>query len=259
IIQQMRTSHAFLAVASLLAVLSGLTVSTIMEGGSDAHSRAPQFQSPSPEDYTVFPESEGWTNDNRPIVSVTLHRDDYEVDVKSSIFRLDGDSVQPMWDWMNRTLWMRPSTSLEDGSHEVDFSVADVQGSFINTTWTFFVDTSNPVVFITPLPATVPERDITIAGEVEEGNLASLTVNGEPASVDPQGEFEKLVVLWPGMNDINVTAIDYAGNRGTSVSHVAWEPSDGTPVVLEEVSHANSSFSIRLPTDWTIRIDPLLV
>ena len=65
-------------------------------------------------------------------------------------------------------------------------------------------------------PAWPPgSRTITVTGTVNEP-VASLTVNGNPVGVDPNGNFSAPVVLTEGANTITVTAVDLAGNSGSA-------------------------------------------
>lgn len=217
-----------------------------------------RYLTPDEVGYTLSPESDSWTNEKRPGVGIKFLGMSPEIDVRDSVFVIDGLHMRPKWDWASGTLSVSPSSDLDEGPHFVSVYIPFEDGSYINATWTFNVDTVSPVLLLSPVPDSVQERTLTVTGEVAERNLATVSVNGNLVSVDSQNRFEVVVVLWPGSNDIEAIAVDYAGNSATIIRSIAWEPRATGALTLEEYTHHNSSFVIGLPADWIVYVDPLL-
>lgn len=249
--------------ARLLPLLSlSLALATLASSSSPMHLGGPsppldRTLSPA-QNYSLLPQPDGWVNSARPLISVTLLDENPGVDVKTSLFILDGLDHQPAWDAESQTFQLTPPGDLDEGSHSVSFSVMEVGGLFFNVSWTFHVDTVPPAVLIRPLPSTVLERGLTVEGAVAEPNLAAVAVNGQTVPVDEEGQYAQPVLLWPGPNDIVVTATDHAMNEDQAVSYVRWEPSESSLEDLLSHTHANASFTIHLPAEWDIFVDPVL-
>lgn len=112
---------------------------------------------------------------------------------------------------------------------------------------TLVLDTTKPVVnILTPVEGTLLNtKSVTVTGQVEELNLASLQVNGVDATVE-NGVFAAAVELVEGENQISVAAVDLAGNvstEGVSVTVDTTKPvvTILTPADGEKLNNKNTT------------------
>lgn len=81
-------------------------------------------------------------------------------------------------------------------------------------------DNVAPVVTLDPLPANTSEASITVTGTVSS-DADKLFVGPDQAAVGSDGRFSVQVSLEPGVNEIEVTVTDKAGNVGTAKATVS--------------------------------------
>lgn len=98
---------------------------------------------------------------------------------------------------------------------------------------TFKVDATAPVVTITaPTEGTVTgTAAVTVTGRTDAGS--TVTINGNPAVVQPTGDFSGTVTITEGANAVQVIATDQAGNVGQARVNVTL---DTKPPVLTVTS-----------------------
>jgi uncharacterized membrane-anchored protein len=87
--------------------------------------------------------------------------------------------------------------------------------------------------------ATTNASSAWISGTTEPG--AVLSVNGFAVSPGPSGSFGVLVALTPGVNGVNVTAWDRAGNRATRLVSVTYN--DPVPGLDQELAAAQAALA----------------
>jgi hypothetical protein len=76
-----------------------------------------------------------------------------------------------------------------------------------------------------PEGATVSEAQLTVSGTASDAaGIASLTVNGAPASVSPGGSWTKQLTLVPGTNTIAAVATNAYGNSSQAFRVVTYAP-----------------------------------
>ena len=78
---------------------------------------------------------------------------------------------------------------------------------------TIVLDTVAPDLVASSTEGSVTNKDtVTIVGTASDEHFASVTVNGEKATVEADGSFAKRVLLDAGENELQVVATDLAGN-----------------------------------------------
>jgi len=109
---------------------------------------------------------------------------------------------------------------LVEGRNDFVLFSRDRAGNTNTTTWTLYLDITPP-----PLTVTGPrdglltnQPTVTVAGRTETG--ASVTVNGQPVDVNPDGSFSAVLEMKSGPNFITVVASDAAGNHNTVLRSV---------------------------------------
>ncbi|MCX8173122.1 MAG: S8 family serine peptidase [Thermoplasmata archaeon] len=102
--------------------------------------------------------------------------------------------------------------SLNDGTHILQIQMFDKFYNYAILTTTFEVDSTAPSLTVTnPLNgAVLPVSDVNVTGHSEPG--ATVTVNGNAATVLPSGDFYCEITLNEGANTITVISADSAGN-----------------------------------------------
>jgi hypothetical protein len=91
----------------------------------------------------------------------------------------------------------------------------------------FICDQQKPVIRVLPLPSPAKVRSETcvISGVFEEPHLNSISVNGQPASINPiKKTFRATITLERGVNLVLIDAQDIAGNRTTETLEITYAP-----------------------------------
>ena len=179
---------------------------------------------------TILSTDPAWgdsVSDTTPTITVSYVDEPISAGIAFVGFVIDGLSL-PIGTFNSTTfVWSFPF-ALGEGVHTANVTVWDSWGMFATYEWTFIVDTVGP-----PLTVTSPSYTLTrvaaatVAGATEPG--ATLTVNGSPVPVAPDGSFSTTVTLVEGGNTIVVVAADAAGNSATAVRSVTL---DTTPPAL---------------------------
>ncbi|HHV98837.1 MAG TPA: hypothetical protein GXX36_04570, partial [Clostridiaceae bacterium] len=89
-----------------------------------------------------------------------------------------------------------------------------------------------PVITLDQEDCTVTQASFTVSGTVtdEDGDLETVTVNGEEVGVDEEGKFSVVVSLKSGENTITVVATDSGGNTAGKTIKVTYNKPSG-PIV----------------------------
>jgi hypothetical protein len=106
-------------------------------------------------------------------------------------------------------------------------SPSGISSAFSEHSVLFICDQKPPQLALNPLPSphTVRSQKITLAGSFDEPHLASLTLNGTPAAIDPHtATFTATVTLAPGDNSLLLSARDLAGNTSTERTNLTYAP-----------------------------------
>lgn len=90
------------------------------------------------------------------------------------------------------------------------------RGSFILGTPTLTITAPQEVT------TTITENQFTIRGRTE--NTDAVQVNGEPAIMAPDGTFEALLMLEPGINTVEITAAKFLGREKKAVYQIVYTP-----------------------------------
>ena len=202
----------------------------------------------------VVPGPDAWTTDSLPKVAVRILNASFVPDLSLSVISLDAEALLPFWAPENGTLWMAPDRPLIDGPHLVDVLLRDDVSNELAANWTFRQDTVLPAVELDPLPPIADKRVYPVNGTVQEENLAQVLANGYPASMDGE-RFSVPVLLWPGRNNLLVSAHDHAGNEGLAAARIEWYPPPPEGASYREFVHENASFRIALPSSWEVELD----
>jgi hypothetical protein len=98
----------------------------------------------------------------------------------------------------------------------------------------------SPTIAITS-PAngsTVNTANVTVSGTSADpgGAVTGVTVNGQAATLNPDGTWSKALTLNQGANTITAVASDADGNTGSATSQVTFTPPPPPPVVVDKVA-----------------------
>jgi len=123
--------------------------------------------------------------------------------------------------------------ALNEGVNLIQLATQDSAGNPGSATVSVILDTVAPVVtFSFPTGnALLRTPQVTVSGTVSEP-VQSLIVNGQPVTVAGL-QFSTLVTLNEGQGDIGATAIDRAGNSGTTTIHVTIDSVPPTAPILD--------------------------
>jgi hypothetical protein len=118
--------------------------------------------------------------------------------------------------------------TLGEGDGTITVEAQDTAGNVGRATAAVAVDPRAPQVAITAPRegALLRAQPVTVSGTVAESDLASLTVNGTPATVADGRFAAEGIPLLDGGNDLTERATDRAGNEGVHVVRVTF---DATP------------------------------
>ncbi len=82
-----------------------------------------------------------------------------------------------------------------------------------------------PVIAITYPPEnlmTVTTNTISLTGRTTDSS--ELAVNGEPVTIQPNGDWQKTIVLQPGLNAFEITAKKFLGRETKIVRQIIYQP-----------------------------------
>ncbi len=131
--------------------------------------------------------------------------------------------------------------NLSDGSHVVQVRATDISGNTGSpASVSFTVDTTPPVIVLT----NVADGQLVMADHIEILGKVTGAVkawfNGVELALTPQGGFKAEATLAPGLNPLNFTAVDKAGNRAEMLVRVYYYPHIATK---EDVESAASNIT----------------
>jgi RHS repeat-associated protein len=133
------------------------------------------------------------------------------------------------------SMYFGAALDLAEGDQVIVVEAKDAAGNGGAAQRTVSVDTTPPYLSVTrPAAATsqVTESPYLVEGDVGDVHLASVTVNGQLASL-LAGHFSAAVPLAAGANDVTVVARDLAGNEASKVVRLEVSALPPTVVVLE--------------------------
>jgi hypothetical protein len=159
--------------------------------------------------------------------------------------RFSGRLEQPDWKglWVrvgndNRTaLWDEAGFfyrdfNLDEGENTAVLFAVDIAGNKETLVFNIIVDTRPPNVrYFSPkmspnLEAKVQDDTVVISGVVEEEGV-TLLINSRPIAVVPKtGTFQTTVPLSLGLNNIEISYSDRAGNSGSDILKITYEKSN---------------------------------
>jgi len=176
---------------------------------------------------TIYDETpQGYINDNTPTISANYSDDGLGIDTTSVVMTVDDIPVTALAlvapDYVSFTV--PPAFALSEGQHNVTVNVSDNCTNLATKSWSFTVDTSDPVinsVNLSEYEDIIEGEEITVTVNATDDNIANVTARseGDPNErvfpLDWQGGD-----IWVGnisaINGtgviVNVTAIDLAGN-----------------------------------------------
>jgi len=175
-------------------------------------------------------------NDNTPVISGSYSDEYSEIDTGSVRLVVDGVEVTDQATVGSTDVAYTPSVPLSEGSHGVSLYVSDEWGYLADPfSWNFTVDVTAPVVIITQpqdgdylYPALQPVR-----WSIDEENLliVFLLVNDRLEEHVPEA-FEAMVALDPGLNIIEIFAVDQVNNMAGAAIQVTLDGDfDGDGIV----------------------------
>ena len=186
------------------------------------------------------PTSGAHITNNKPTIQFSITDDDSGVDPDTITVKIDNGSVVSTGitktpSGKNYTCSYTPESALGDGSHTIYINAKDHDGNAaVQKSVQFTVDTVAPTLNISS-PADnlkTNEDTVTVSGTTNDATSSpvTLTINGDPVTVQSNGSFSKVVNLTEGDNTITIIATDSAGKSTTIVRHVTKDT--GAPVFL---------------------------
>lgn len=186
------------------------------------------------------PTSGAHITNNKPSISFSITDDDSGVDPDTITVKIDNGSavstgITKTPSGKGYTCSYTPETALGDGSHTIYINAKDHDGNAaVQKSVQFTVDTVAPTLNISS-PADnlkTNEDTVTVSGTTNDATSSpvTLTIDGDPVTVQSNGSFSKVVNLTEGENTITIIATDSAGKSTTIVRHVTKDT--GAPVFV---------------------------
>lgn|GEM_PF-2409755 len=183
------------------------------------------------------PVADSFTNDDRQTIQLE-YGSDGEIDTDSIELTLNADSLANACAADQTGAQCIPDDPLPEGEVTIGATVADTTGQISNSAQVdFTVDTIAPVVVIdTPADnLQTNESQQIVSGNVSE-SVPSLLLNfnNDISSItaDTDNNFNEPVTLTEGVNQIDITASDFASNQGSATRQVILD-SLPPPIVIE--------------------------
>jgi hypothetical protein len=156
-------------------------------------------------------------------LTVALKSEDYQSGVAATYYRiLNGKDVTQDWGTGSAAIIAAPADHSEDGKYKVEYYAVDnlgnkEEGKSLDVT----IDTIVELTVGQAGNVTMSKDSYTFTGKAEKG--AKVTVNGDAVQLDSNGEFSIALPLHEGVNEIEVTATDSAGNTKTETYFVTYK------------------------------------
>lgn len=205
------------------------------------------------------PTSGAHITNNKPTIQFSITDDDSGVDPDTITVKIDNGNavstgITKTPSGKNYTCSYTPESALGDGSHTIYINAKDHDGNAaVQKSVQFTVDTVAPTLNISS-PADnlkTNEDTVTVSGTTNDATSSpvTLTINGDPVTVQSNGSFSKVVNLTEGENTITIIATDSAGKSTTIVRHVTKDT--GAPVfvsveIVDNPVDAGDTYVIRV-------------
>lgn len=205
------------------------------------------------------PTSGAHITNNKPTIQFSIADDDSGVDPDTITVKIDNGNavstgITKTPSGKNYTCSYTPESALGDGSHTIYINAKDHDGNAaVQKSVQFTVDTVAPTLNISS-PADnlkTNEDTVTVSGTTNDATSSpvTLTINGDPVTVQSNGSFSKAVTLTEGENTITIIATDSAGKQTTVIRHVTRDT--GAPVfesveIVPNPVDAGQTFVIRV-------------
>lgn len=205
------------------------------------------------------PTSGAHITNNKPAIQFSITDDDSGVDPDTITVKIDNGSavstgITKTPSGKGYTCSYTPESALGDGSHTIYINASDHDGNAaIQQSVQFTVDTVAPTLNLTS-PADnlkTNEDTVTVSGTTNDATSSpvTVTINGDPVTVQSNGSFSKAVTLTEGENTITVIATDSADKSTTIVRHVTKDT--GAPVfvsveIVDNPVGAGDTFVLRV-------------
>lgn len=205
------------------------------------------------------PTSGAHITSNKPTIQFSITDDDSGVDPDTITVKIDNGGavstgITKTPSGKGYTCSYTPETALGDGSHTIYINASDHDGNAaVQKSVQFTVDTVAPTLNISS-PADnfkTNEDTVTVSGTTNDATSSpvTVTINGDPVTVQSNGAFSKSVTLTEGENTITIIATDSAGKSTTIVRHVTKDT--GAPVfvsvdIVDNPVGAGDTFVIRV-------------
>lgn len=205
------------------------------------------------------PTSGAHITNNKPTIQFSITDDDSGVNPDTITVKIDNGStistgITKTPSGKNYTCSYTPESALGDGSHTIYINAKDHDGNAaVQKSVQFTVDTVAPTLNISS-PADnlkTNEDTVTVSGTTNDATSSpvTLTINGDPVTVQSNGSFSKVVNLTGGENTITIIATDSAGKSTTIVRHVTKDT--GAPVfvsveIVDNPVDAGDTYVIRV-------------
>ena len=186
------------------------------------------------------PTSGAHITNNKPSISFSITDDDSGVDPDTITVKIDNGSavstgITKTPSGKGYTCSYTPESALGDGSHTIYINAKDHDGNAATQkSVQFTVDTVAPTLNLTsPVDNMKTNEDtVTVSGTTNDATSSpvTVTINGDPVTVQSNGSFSKSVALTEGDNTITIIATDSAGKSTTIVRHVTKDT--GAPVFV---------------------------
>ncbi len=150
-----------------------------------------------------------------------------QMDQRNLYVRVGNDNRTALWDEGGS---FYREFNLDEGENVVIFFCVDIANNRETREFRIWVDTRAPTVkFMSPkltpnFEATVEEDTIVISGIMEEAGV-SLMIQNKPVAIVPgSGQFNTVVALIEGVNNIEVSFHDPAGNDDSYLLRITYKP-----------------------------------
>jgi hypothetical protein len=156
---------------------------------------------------------------------------------------IDGNLPGELLDPLNPAVLIDTRAGFADGDHIINLSATDALGNTASTDLIVAFDNTNPIVNVTT-PGITNSATPVIRGTYSDNlsGVSSITVNGQAATLDQNGNWEVQVAINPGENIIPITVFDNVNNQAGIQTTVFLD--NILPVINTGNGHSNGRFSI---------------
>ena len=212
---------------------------------------------------SLTPGDDSLTTNPRPIIGADFIATGAEIDTAKTALIVDTEVIAPSTSTA-QTVSYTPGADLSDARHYASFQIEDLAGNQVTSSWAFDVDATTFVTITAPADGTVvnqPTTPLALTTEGVAGLQITITGGAQPVSVTTDTGYWQTAdfALNPGLNTLNITVQDPAGNTAGESLAITVDPTQHValiqphnPIFNPHTTSADYALTALAGTGWQV-------